>query len=121
MATDNRDILALALPARVWATIDAEVDTVVSLAALDLDQALVDQGAAIRQAGWDQVPWVNGDWPPFDQQITIALTRAQWLLAVSHLQRSQPIYQELGGHESVELGRTALAILTDQLDQDRRP
>jgi hypothetical protein len=54
---------------------------IVSLAAVDGDEQAVGIGQAVREAGWGQVPWVNGNWPPVDQIISIRLTRAQWRFA----------------------------------------
>jgi hypothetical protein len=58
---DSRDddLVTLDMPARIWAGIDAGVDNVISLAAEDGDEARVEMGQRIRQAGWDQVPWVK--------------------------------------------------------------
>ncbi|MFD8494905.1 hypothetical protein [Amycolatopsis sp. NPDC059657] len=101
----------LHMTARVWAGIDAGIDNVVSLAAVDGDEQAVRIGRDIRQAGWDQVPWVNGDWPPFDQIIAIRLTRAQWQFAADNARESIPIYEELQDEKSAQLCRDALATI----------
>lgn len=41
--------------------------------------------STIRQAGWDQVPWINGQWPPMDQVLTIRLSGARWRFALWHV------------------------------------
>lgn len=58
------ELITVQMPARIWAGIDAGVDNVVSLAAVDGHEQAVRVGEAIREAGWDQVPWANGEWPP---------------------------------------------------------
>jgi hypothetical protein len=105
------DLVTLDMPARIWAGIDAGVDNVISLAAEDGDQATVEVGQRIRQAGWDQVPWVNGAWPPADQVISIRLTEAEWTFAADDARRSISIYQKLGDDESARLARDALAVI----------
>ncbi|WP_433556027.1 hypothetical protein ACQPWY_27160 [Pseudonocardia xinjiangensis] len=68
----------------------------------------------IRQAGWDQVPWVGPgrEWPPMTQVITISLTPDEWQFAMSWLEEgaSNP-----ADDESVELCNTALAVVRSQL------
>jgi hypothetical protein len=73
----------------------------------------VEVGQRIRQAGWDQVPWVNGAWPPMDQVISIRLSVAEWMFAAHEARRSISIYEELGDDESARLGRDALAMIED--------
>jgi hypothetical protein len=82
--------VTLQMSARVWADIDAGVDNAVSLAAQDGDEQVMYIGQTIRQAGWDQVPWVNGNWPPMNQIISIRLTRAQWWFAADEAARASP-------------------------------
>ncbi|MCR3750519.1 hypothetical protein [Lentzea californiensis] len=103
--------VTLQMPARVWAGIDAGVDNVVSLAAEDGDEQAMYIGQTIRQAGWDQVPWVNGDWPPMNQIISIRLTAAQWRFAADEARKSIAVYEELHDDESAQLSRDALAII----------
>lgn len=43
------------------------------------------------------------------------LTRSQWLFALGEIQRSIPIYQELGDSMSLQLGRDAIVEVTAQL------
>lgn len=104
-------MVTLDMPARIWAGIDAGVDNAISLAAQNGDDETVEVGQRIRQAGWDQVPWVNGEWPPMDQVISIRLTAAEWMLAADEARHSIPIYEELGDDESARLGRDALAVI----------
>lgn len=89
MESHLEEPITLQMSARIWAGIDAGIDNVVSLAAVDGDEQSVRIGRAIRQAGWDQVPWVNGDWP-LDQSISIRLTRAQWQFAADEPRKSIP-------------------------------
>lgn len=103
--------VALQMSARIWAGIDAEVDNVVSLAAEHGDEQVVYIGQTIRQAGWDQVPWVNGDWPPMNQIISIRLTRAQWRFAANEARKSIAVYEELHDDQSAQLSRDALALI----------
>jgi len=112
----NGGAISVPMSARVWAGIDAEIDNVVSLAAVGGDEEAVRVGSAIREAGWDQVPWVDGQWPPFGQTITITLTRAQWRFALAADAKSIPIYEELGDHESAGLARAAIAVVSPYLN-----
>ncbi|WP_328470858.1 hypothetical protein OHA21_05625 [Actinoplanes sp. NBC_00393] len=105
------DLVTLHMPARIWAGIDAGVDNANSLAADHGDEATAEVGKRIRQAGWDQVPWVNGAWPALDQVISIRLTEAEWMFAADEARHSIPIYQELGDDESAQLARVALAVI----------
>jgi len=107
----DEDLVTLNMPARIWAGIDAGVDNAVSTAAQNGDEATVEVGQRIRQAGWDQVTWVDGDWPPMDQMISIRLTVAEWRFAVDDARNSVPIYEELGDEMSAQLGRDALAVI----------
>jgi hypothetical protein len=103
--------ITLQMSARIWAGIDAGVDNVVSLATVDGDEQVVRMGRAIREAGWEQVPWVHGAWPPMEQVISIRLTRAQWLFAADEVRKSIPVYEELDDEESAQLGRDALTVI----------
>jgi hypothetical protein len=103
--------VTLQMPARVWAGIDAGVDNVVSRAAEDGDEQVMYIGQTIRQAGWDQVPWMNGNWPPMTQIISIRLTRAQWRFAANEARQSIAIYEELHDDESAQLSRDALDVI----------
>jgi hypothetical protein len=107
--------MKMKLTARQWATIDAIMDNAAQ-SAIDLG-ADNERQMAIRQAGWDQVPWVgeNKQWPPDDQVITIDLTTDQWLIALSELEASDPVYEEIGDVESRDLGRSAGQAIRRQL------
>jgi len=107
----DEDVVALNMPARIWAGIDAGIDNVISTAAQNGDEATVEVGQRIRQAGWDQVPWVDGDWPAMDQVISIRLTVAEWRFAADEARSSVPIYEELGDEVSAQLGRDALTVI----------
>ena len=103
--------ITLQMSARIWAGIDASADNVVSLAAVGGDEEALRIGKAIREAGWDQVPWVNGAWPPMDEIISIRLTRAQWLFAADDARKSVAIHEELRDEVSAQLCRDALAVI----------
>ncbi|HZM75945.1 MAG TPA: hypothetical protein VFC19_09475 [Candidatus Limnocylindrales bacterium] len=82
------------LETRKWLVIDATMDNEVSVEAEDGDpRGVVDLGMSIRRAGWDQVPgWprdVQGfeTWPAPGQTSTISLSRPQWDLVLSALER----------------------------------
>ena len=79
------------------------------------DSEAVLMGGQIRQAGWDQVPWVDGQWPPMNEVITIRLTSSEWLFAVDQLRQDTPVYESLGNREAVELGLAALDVVLAQL------
>jgi hypothetical protein len=111
MQERDDDLVTLDMSARIWAGIDAGVDNAMSLAAPNGDEATVQMGQRIRQAGWDQVPWVKGGWPPMDQVISIRLSRAEWTFAADEARHSIPIYEELGDEVSARLGRDALAVI----------
>ena len=111
MNARDEDLVTLNMPARIWAGIDAGVDNAVSTAAQNGDEATVEVGQRIRQAGWDQVTWVDGDWPPMDQMISIRLTVAEWRFAADDARNCVPIYEALGDEVSAQLGRDALAVI----------
>jgi hypothetical protein len=107
--------LSLRLTARQWATIDADMD---NAAAQARDTFGDDAPArAIRQAGWDQVPWVGPtkEWPADTQVITIRLTREQWEFVLAFLRGSAPVYEELGDETSLRLGQDAANAVQEQL------
>jgi hypothetical protein len=103
--------ITLRMTARIWAGIDASVDNVVSLAVVVGDEQAASIGQAIREAGWDQVPWMNGNWPPMDQIISIRLTRARWQFAADEARKSVVVCEELHDDESAQLSRDALALI----------
>lgn len=103
------------MAARTWSAIDATIDNVISVAAVDGETGVVRTGEAIREAGWAQVPWVNGQWPPFDQVIAITLTRAQWEFALERMHEHAGIYAGLGDETSLELSRAAITVLSAAL------
>ena len=109
--SDRTEEISLRMPARVWATIDAEVDNTVSMAAENGDDEVVRVGQAIRAAGGKQVPWVDGQWPPMGQEIAITLTREQWDFALAEVEDSTPIYERIGDAVSVQFGRDVIAVL----------
>jgi hypothetical protein len=99
------------MSARIWAGIDATADNVASTAVVAEDERTFRFAQAIREAGWDQVPWVNGNWPPMDQIIAIRLTRAQWQFCADEARKSITICEEIHDEESAQLGRDALAVI----------
>jgi hypothetical protein len=103
--------ISLRMAARVWATIDAEVDNTVSLAGENGEDEIVQMGQAIRAAGGKQVPWADGEWPPMGQEIAITLTREQWDFALVEVEDSTPIYERIGDAVSAQLGRDVVAVL----------
>jgi hypothetical protein len=104
------------LTAGQWATVDATMDNAAQ-SAVDTYYSDPEPALAVRQAGWDQVPWVGErrEWPPMDQVLTIRLRREQWQLALDALAHDDPIYERLGDQESLRLGREAHAAITRQL------
>jgi hypothetical protein len=110
------DVISMRMTARQWATVDATMDNAAQ-AAIDEyeDDALP---VSVREAGWAQVPWIGDDrsWPPDERIITIVLSREQWDLVVTALAADDAVYDQLNDHESVDLGRDAHRIITQQLD-----
>ena len=107
--------IPLQLTARQWATIDAAMD---NAAHNDRDSFEDPEPAqVIREAGWQQVPWVGQDrqWPTMDQVLTISLRRDQWQLALDVLAADDPIYEDLGDLESLHLGRDARVAISRQI------
>ena len=109
------DPLTIEMPTRLWACIDAEMDnasqTAVQLG--DPDGSAV--ALTVREAGWAQVPWVDGAWPPGESMLAITLARAQWQLALSALTSAAPVYEELADGETAELGRQAARLVERHL------
>lgn len=117
MIDPNEAVVAVNLPARSWSVIDATMDNVAHNALFSYDPEADRRetiARAIRQAGWDRVPWVGPDreWPPMTQVITISLTADQWQFAMSWVGESvsNPV-----SDESVELCSAALAVVRPQL------
>jgi hypothetical protein len=106
---------SLHLTARQWATIDGTMDNVAAHAR----NAFRDDGPAlaIRQAGWDQVPWVGPakEWPEDTQVLTIRLTHEQWEFALASLRSEAQIYEELHDKMSLQLGHDAENAIQTQL------
>jgi hypothetical protein len=107
--------VVLTLTARQWATIDATMDNAVH-AAID-DFADHSQAMAIREAGWEQVPWVGEakQWPPDEQMIGIALRREQWDLVLAELDGDAASYARLGDATGLALGQDAGTAVRQQL------
>ncbi len=106
------------LPARSWAVIDATMDNVAHNArfAYDPDAERRETTArAIRQAGWNQVPWVGPEraWPPPTQVITISLTPDEWRFAMSWVEES--VSNPVDDDGSDGLCRAALAVVRPRL------
>lgn len=117
MDKDSAEEVTLRLTARQWATIDATIDNVVAVAVVDPDdEDTVARGRAIRQVGWDQVPWVDGELPPMKQEIAIRLTRAQWTRTLTQLEDTVPVLRDIGEVESERLTRDAISVVREQLD-----
>jgi hypothetical protein len=109
------NMISVELPARLWSTIDATVDNTIAMACVDGEEEVVRIGQKIRQAGWDQMPWVDGAWPPMDQVITITLSGSQWRFAMDEVADHEASYVRIGDRESLDLGREALAVVTPHL------
>jgi hypothetical protein len=112
-------VVAVDLPARSWAVIDATMDDVAHNALLAYDPEAERRGTiarSIREAGRDQVPWVGPDrtWPPMTRMITISLTADQWRFAMSWVEESMsnPV-----DDETVELCGAALAVVRPRLPE----
>jgi hypothetical protein len=112
--TDD-DMIIVELPARLWSAIDATVDNSIALAGVEGEEEVVRTGQEIRRAGWDQVPWVDGAWPPMDQILTIRLSGSQWRFAMDKVAGDEASYVRIGDRESLELGREALAVVSPHL------
>jgi hypothetical protein len=91
-ARDDR--VPVKMTVRQWQIIDGTMDNTVSVEAENGDpDNVVEAGRSIREAGWDQVAhWTpgvpgSGKWPPDNQMVTVTLTRGQWALAASSLDR----------------------------------
>ena len=105
-------IVAVQLTARSWSVIDATMDNTASNALHGFDTPTETAARDIRQAGWDQVPWVDGQWPPMDQILTIHLSAVQWEFAMSQIANSlaRPV-----DDESEALDRAVVAEVGPQL------
>jgi hypothetical protein len=112
VVVSSNDVISVQLSARLWAVVDGTVDNAVSTANITGNQDTVRIGQAIRQTGWDQVPWVDSEWPPRDQVITIALSSEQWRFV---------LYKLIAAHEypvddeDFALVRETLDVLWPQL------
>jgi hypothetical protein len=96
--------LSLRLTARQWATSTLRWTT--PRTAPVTAARTTGPAQRIREAGWEQVPWVGGakEWPPGKKILTITLRRDQWDLALRHLVQDHSVYEQLADEESLELG-----------------
>ena len=102
--TDQSETLTIRMPAQAWATMDAEMDGTGSTARVEGPQEWADLADAIREEGWRQVPWVDGEWPPMEQEISLTLTRGRWDFILKRVDAGTAVYREIGDDESAELG-----------------
>lgn len=110
-------LVTIDLPARLWSCVDANIDNVVSLAVVDGPESDVETGDVIRDAGSAQVPWVDGQWPPMNQEIAISLAESQWRWALHHVEDHLASYERIGDQESLELGQAAAAAIRHGLGE----
>ena len=107
--------IVLRMSARTWSGIDASADNAAATARANGDEHTEHTARAVREAGWDQVPWVDGQWPPMDQVISIQLTRVQWRFAAEQARRSLLLSEMLHDEQSAQLARDALAVIEPAL------
>ncbi|SPL88109.1 unnamed protein product [[Actinomadura] parvosata subsp. kistnae] len=108
-----------------WLIIDATMDNEVSVEVVEGDpRDVADLGDSIRQAGWDQIPdWPRDlagfeHWPAPGQTSTLTLSRAQWDLVISALERWSAVTADLGDPEDAdqaEADRALLELIRTQL------
>ncbi len=115
MVQDADELVSIHLVARVCAGIDAAMDNLAAMAAEDLNEKTAAAALAIREAGWNQVPWVDQQWPPMDEVIVITLSRRQWLSSLAELRKNVPIDEKLGDEQSAALGRLAITAISHHL------
>jgi hypothetical protein len=103
---------------RQWLIIDGTIDNEVSVEAESGDpRNVVDLGSSIRQAGWDQIPgWpheVEGfkHWPAPGQTSMMTLSRTQWDLVISGLERWAAVEEA----DDAEQSRAIAALVRAQL------
>ena len=97
---------------REWQYIDAVIDNTVSIAAVDGPREHVDQGQAVRQAGWDQLVPDGGDWPPDDEEARVTLSPAQWHFVAQQLDEWADVEDEDLDGDSGPLRRIREHVLT---------
>ena len=105
------ETITLRMSARTWSGIDADADNAADIAVTNGDDDTERVARAIRRAGRDQVPWVDGNWPPMDQVISIQLTRAQWQFVAERARRGIVTYDLLRDERSAQLARDTLAVI----------
>jgi hypothetical protein len=115
MQASDDEVVSVELPARLWSGLEATMDGVISFATEDGDTERAQIGAAIQEAGWAQVPRLDGDWPPMDQTINISLTRRQWRFTLEETREYIPIVESIGDQESLEILQRAVDVVTPQL------
>ena len=111
----DEEVATVRLAAHLWSAIDAEMDNAVSVAVVDGEDETVALGDAVRDVGGAQVPWVDGQWPPMEQEISISLPRSHWEFVAVRLDDSAPRYERLGYQESLDLCRRARAAIAEQV------
>jgi hypothetical protein len=115
MSSDT-DLIALQVPSHVYATVDSQMHNAASSAIATDDDEREDLASSINEASEAQVPWVDGNWPPMDQVLTISLTRAQWSFVVRELEDAYELAESAG--TSLEIRgflQNAIYVVTAQL------
>lgn len=115
MSQPSSQLIAVAMPAEQWSVIDGSIDNTIAVDVVEGKDDVVAVGIAIREAGWAQVPWVDGQWPPLNQVITLNLSRAQWEFALTQLHRWQDLYGSWGDEDRPEVGDRAIEALRAHL------
>jgi hypothetical protein len=113
--TSGDDIVSILMPAGSWAPMDGGMANAAQQAIDDYDHERAEICPAIRRSGWAQVPWVDGKWPPMDQEIAISLTRSQWKIIRVDAPDSRPVYVEIGDAESGRSSDETVAIIDNNL------
>jgi hypothetical protein len=109
------EMIVVHLPARAWATADACVGLASQDAVGADDYQKADFGDQIKSDAGLQIPWNDGAWPPDEQVIAIALTRAQWRFVLNELAANIPLLEDLGQTEDVTLVEQAIEVIRPQV------
>ncbi|MGQ0845577.1 MAG: hypothetical protein ACT4QF_15755 [Sporichthyaceae bacterium] len=98
-----------------WSIVDAALNNAESDSDLTNDEPSAEMARSIRQAGWDQIPQVDGQLPPLESHVTVVLPRSQWVFALGEVESTAGMCQELGLHDLAETAQEVVTAVLPQL------
>ncbi|MEH1058902.1 hypothetical protein V6U89_27290 [Micromonospora sp. CPCC 206171] len=102
---DDERTCAVEMSSRQWRSVNSVLDNVVNVEAENGDpDDLIAAGTQILREGWHQITgWTettaSTGWPHDDQEVTVALSGAQWRYVISCLDRWHEVTDEKSAAE----------------------